>query len=181
GGGGGGSNPGGGTTTPPAAPDLTDRAISIKLSCAIKNYASRDVKLGTKRIVEVRAWAFYKVQPDGRIDFAYSATNSPPGPGWGYAGGRTQYGDTVGRIYKMAHVANNVSFNGSRPGASPNQLVGNVDGFEMQLYNAVHEAAHLIRDSNEQEAFWYGIDAVLAWRADKGRDCAKDDDDKPSK
>lgn len=32
----------------PAEPDLTDRANSIKLSDAIKNYASRDVKLGTK-------------------------------------------------------------------------------------------------------------------------------------
>lgn len=184
-GGGGGSNTGGsnsgGTTTPPPALDLTDRPISSKLTCAIRNYSSGDVRLGSKRIVNVNAWAFYKVLPNGLNEFAYSATNVPPGPGWNYAGGRTQYGDTVARIYKMAHVANNVNFQGSRPGASPNQLSGAVTSFEMQLYNAVHEAAHLTRDSNEAEAFWYGIDAVLAWRRDGGRDCVPPDENQPNK
>ena len=187
GGGGGGSGTGTGTGTGggnnsgiESPPDFTESAISDKLKCALKNYGSADVRLGNKTLKWVNTYAFGKLNPDGETyGFAFSNTNVlPAGPGWEYIGGITKFGEAYGRLYKGTRIANTVSLMGVKTGRPNNSLDGSLTSFEMQLLIAAHEASHLIRDTEEPEARWYGIDAVLAWRQDEGKACSKEEDTK---
>lgn len=160
-----------------AAPQLdkTDRNISAKLECALSNYSHEDIKLGASRTMKkVNVYAFGKKNVYGVWGYEFSATNTPPaGSGWVPVAGSTTPGTAYGRLYKLAFTGGNYSLQGSRLGASPNSLSGILTDFEKSLYAAAHEASHLLGNENDEaKADWYGINAVLKYRADGGAKCA---------
>lgn len=61
---------------------------------------------------------------------------------------------------------------GNLDGAPPNRITGPISAFEMSLFIGGHEAGHLRKKMSEKNADWYGIDAVLKYRVDKGKKCS---------
>lgn len=163
---------GGGTTTPP---DLTERDISPELACALAEYLHNNVRLtGGRTMKRVNAWAFGRQGPTGTWGYAFRSANVSPGPGWIDVAGVGSPGTAYARLYNLAFQANTLPLlQGTRFGVPSNSLFGAMSAFEMSLLVAGHEASHLAgNSSNESEANWYGIDAVLSYRADGGARCA---------
>lgn len=189
--GGGGSGPGSGsggpspgTVDPEIPPEkLRDKRLDDRLQCAMEKYAHSDVKLGAgqgMRTVDV--YAFGKLNSYGEWGYKVSETNTlPAGEGWVAVAGITTPNTAYGRIYKLAFEGGNYSFQGTRNGAS-NSLVGKLNSFEKSIFVAMHESNHLKGNlADETLANWYGIDAVLKYRADGGKKCPKNAPDTPPK
>ncbi|WP_165931080.1 hypothetical protein [Stenotrophomonas sp. ATCM1_4] len=152
--------------------------MSAKLQCAMKEYFHPDIRLGAGRTMKkVNAYAYGMKKPGGGFSgYVFRATKTSPGPEWALADGVTFPLTAYGRLYKTAFEAGYRELRGERANAAPKTLNGNLTSFEMSLLVAGHEAVHLRRAGvSELEAEWYGIDAVLRYREDKGKACSKED------
>jgi hypothetical protein len=152
---------------------LPELPISAKLKCAMDNYLHPDVKGRTMK--NISAWAFGKQNANGYWDYKYRSTNVSPGAGWVAVGGQGYTGYAWGWLYNASYQAHS---NFPRTGTAPditksaNSLSGAISAFEMSLFDAGHESGHLFfANLDEKKADWYGIDAVLRYRGDKGAKC----------
>lgn len=161
---------GGGAGSSQSFPDLE---ISSQLKCALGKYLHNNVKLtGGRTMKRVNAWAFGKQNNYGVWGYEIKNTNVSPGADWTSVAGIGPPGTAYGRLYNRAFQAStNFPRQGSRPNATPNSLSGSISTFEMSLFVSAHEASHLLGNLNENEADWYGINAVLNYRSDGGAKC----------
>lgn len=161
---------GGGAGSSQNFPDLE---ISTQLKCALDKYLHSNVKLtGGRTMRKVNAWAFGKKNADGVWGYKIKGENVSPGANWTPAAGIATPGTAYGRLYNRAFQASaNFPRQGSRPNATSNSLSGSISEFEMSLFAGAHEASHLLGNLDENEADWYGINAVLSYRGDGGAKC----------
>lgn len=172
---------GGGSGSAPL--EFVERDISPKLKCALDKYLHPAVRLGTTRTMRrLDAWAFVLQVDVNSWVYNLRPFNTSPGPRWKPAGGSAVPGTSYGRLYNRAFQENTgFSRFGVRSGAPDNSLSGTLTAFETSLYVAGHEASHLNGDAShlngdeesQAEADWYGINAVLNYRADNGAQCAQ--------
>ncbi len=186
---GGGTGGGTGTGNSPGienaqipAEKLVDRKISARLQCVLDSYADPDVKLGLGQSMRsVDVYAFGIKNQYGEWGYVVRETNTSPGPEWTPVAGITAPRTAYGRMYKVAFEGGNYRYDGERNGVS-NRLSGYLNDFEKSIFVSMHEASHLKgNEKDEVLANWYGIDAVLKFRADGGKKCPKNPADTPPK
>ena len=161
----------GGSSSGESFPDVD---IPTQLKCSLDKYLHSDIKLtGGRTMKKVNGWAFGKQNSYGVWGYAIKSTNISPGAGWTPVAGIAPPGTAYGRLYNRAFQSStDFPRTGSRPDAPSNSLSGAISAFEMSLFTSAHEASHLLGNSNnEDEADWYGINAVLKYRSDGGAKC----------
>lgn len=174
----GGVPPGGGGSSPLPPSDVD---VPQKLDCALGKYTHEQAKKDGKTIKRSNLWAFTK-HNGSYWEYQYVASPTRPVTPSGYfpAGAQALIASNYIRMFRVAFEGvQNISRTGtSGPGgAEDNRLIGALSAFEVSLFSAAHDLAHLNGHGNagpdsESNADWYGIYAVLQYRADGGAECA---------